>query len=136
MNINEMHSEQQHRRDTLFVDNVRSSSDLDGCLAATLEILHQQIHRALPPRIVLLWKKWIYALMQHFENKLTALTQTQRQIRDHSPSPRPEVVPLSMISAGTAESAESITFCKPRVVVKYKKKRNKTRSQSQSLRKS
>ena len=131
--INEMHSEQiQQKQDrSIFVKDIQSNNDLDGCLASTLEILHEAIHQALPPRIVLLWKKWIYALMQHFENKLVALKQTQRQIRD-----------LPLRSMVATDSADSITFYEPRVVVKYKKeskrsgKRSKGRAHSQSVRKS
>merc|ERR1711964_292427 len=87
--------------------------------------------------MVLLWKKWVYCFAEHFENKLTALRQTQSKIQHFPKAIKREdrlIVPTSMVSADTTDS---ITFYEPRVIVKYKKDKHdrKGRSKSQSVRK-
>ena len=104
--------------------------NLNGALGTTLKILHEELYQSLRPKIFILWKKWIYALMQHFENKLKKTVEFQQNEQltfqnfkndlDFDGNPATNKVPLRL-------------YNEPRIIVKYKKKRKKTRNANNSV---
>ena len=102
-----------------------NSNKLDGTLGATLKILHNELYESLQPQQYLLWKKWVYALMQHFENKLNALNTNQ--YHDNYDDIAQSIQQLDDIYSNVQNSPLR-TYNEPRVIVKYKKKRKRTKS--------
>eukprot|EP01083_Nonionella_stella_P298651 1013633_1 len=97
--------------------NIDTTERLSGCLDSTLKVLHSQLSECLSPSMFLLWKKWIFALMQHFENKLNSYKLQNNESTDCNQ-------PANI----------SLAYNEPRVIVKYKnKKRNKKDSKAHKL---
>ena len=89
------------------------TNGLSGCLAETLKILHRQFNESLSSQMFLLWKKFIFALMQHFESQLSDLKESDNA---HRCVNEPVIMPIS--------------YQEPRVVVKYKNKKKRNRIKS------
>ena len=107
-------------------------NNLDGTLGATLKILHEELYQSLRPQIYLLWKKWIYALMQHFENKLSALNINHYHGTDIDISQ--SIQQLDDIYSNVEDKIHQKNplriYNEPRVIVRYKKKRKTARTRA------